>query len=317
MNLDFSDIKVLVVGDFMVDHYIIGESNRMSPEAPVPVVVPKEEYSIPGGAGNVAMNLKLMGADVTCIGCVGNDIWGKKLISILKNKGIKTEGIDLIDDHPTTLKQRIYSNGKQVARLDTENIINWEIDEDTIEIAENYDVIILSDYNKGVLHNSKLFITQIDFCQLSPDSRLKSIIVDPKKDDFDHYHGVNIITPNLNELQKATKVKIDGNQSIIKACKKLIEEYHIEYIVAKKGDKGITIVGEDNFVKHIKPHNVENPDVTGAGDTVISVLAAALASNKTLKKSCELANIAAGLSIQQLGTVSISKSDINNAIKKS
>jgi len=83
MNLDFSDIKVLVVGDFMVDHYIIGESNRMSPEAPVPVVVPKEEYSIPGGAGNVAMNLKLMGADVTCIGCVGNDIWGKKLISIL------------------------------------------------------------------------------------------------------------------------------------------------------------------------------------------------------------------------------------------
>ena len=97
MNLDFSDVKVLVVGDFMIDHYIIGESNRMSPEAPVPVVVPKEEYSIPGGAGNVAMNLKLMGADVTCIGCVGNDIWGKKLISILKNKGIKTEGIDLIE----------------------------------------------------------------------------------------------------------------------------------------------------------------------------------------------------------------------------
>ena len=112
-------------------------------------------------------------------------------------------------------------------------------------------------------------------------------------------------------------MKIDGNQSIIKACKKLIEEYHIEYIVAKKGDKGITIVGEDNFVKHIKPHNVENPDVTGAGDTVISVLASALASNKTLKKSCELANIAAGLSIQHLGTVSISKSDINNAIRKS
>ena len=315
MNLDFSDIKVLVVGDFMVDHYIIGESNRMSPEAPVPVVVPKEEYSIPGGAGNVAMNLKLMGADVTCIGCVGNDIWGKKLISILKNKGIKTEGIDLIDDHPTTLKQRIYSNGKQVARLDTENIINWEIDEDIIEIAENYDVIILSDYNKGVLHNSKLFITQIDFCQLSPDSRLKSIIVDPKKDDFDHYHGVNIITPNLNELQKATKVKIDGNQSIIKACKKLIEEYHIEYIVAKKGDKGITIVGEDNFVKHIKPHNVENPDVTGAGDTVIAALSIAYAKTNDIELSTKFANAAAAIAVSKAGTASVTIDEINNYIE--
>ena len=155
MNLDFSDIKVLVIGDFMIDHYIIGESNRMSPEAPVPVVVPKEEYSIPGGAGNVAMNLKLMGADVTCVGCIGNDIWGEKLLSILKNQGINTEKIEIIDDHPTTLKQRIYSDGKQVARLDTEKIINWEIDEDTTYIAENYDVLILSDYNLSLIHISE------------------------------------------------------------------------------------------------------------------------------------------------------------------
>ncbi|MEK9780991.1 MAG: PfkB family carbohydrate kinase, partial [Gammaproteobacteria bacterium] len=241
MNFDFSDIKVLVIGDFMIDHYIIGESNRMSPEAPVPVVVPKEEYSIPGGAGNVAMNLKLMGADISCIGCVGKDIWGEKLLSILKNEGINTKRIEIIDDHTTTLKQRIYSDGKQVARLDIEKIINWKIDEntkvDTSDIAENYDVLILSDYNKGVLHNSDLFLTLISVSQLSPNNRLKTIIVDPKKDDFHHYNGVNIITPNLNELHKATKMKIDDNESIIKACKKLIEEYGIEYVVAKKGDE--------------------------------------------------------------------------------
>ena len=315
MNLDFSDIKVLVIGDFMIDHYIIGESNRMSPEAPVPVVVPKEEYSIPGGAGNVAMNLKLMGADVTCVGCIGNDIWGEKLLSILKNQGINTEKIEIIDDHPTTLKQRIYSDGKQVARLDTEKIINWEIDEDTTYIAENYDVLILSDYNKGVLHNPNLFLTLISDSQLSPDNRLETIIVDPKKDDFSHYDGVNIITPNLDELQKATKMKIDDNESILKACKKLIEEYGIEYIVAKKGDKGITIVGEDNFVKHIKPHTVENPDVTGAGDTVISALSIAYAKTNDIEFSAKFANAAAAIAVSKAGTASVTFDEINNYIE--
>ena len=316
MNLDFSDIKVLVIGDFMIDHYIIGESNRMSPEAPVPVVVPKEEYSIPGGAGNVAMNLKLMGADVSCAGCIGNDIWGEKLLSILKNEGINTERIEIIDDHPTTLKQRIYSDGKQVARLDTEKIINWEIDDFTTDIAENYDVMILSDYNKGVLHNSDLFLTLISASQLSPDNRLETIIVDPKKDDFDHYNGVNIITPNLDELQKATKMKIDDNESIIKACKKLIEEYFIEYVVAKKGDEGITVVGEDNFVTHIKPHTVENPDVTGAGDTVIAALSIAYAKTNDIEFSAKFANAAAAIAVDKTGTASVSTKEIESLLSK-
>ena len=107
MNLDFSNIKVLLIGDFMIDHYIIGKSNRMSPEAPVPVVIPEREYSIPGGAGNVAANLNVMGADVTCIGYVGNDSWGQKLVSMLDSEGINIGGIEVIDDHCTTLKQRI------------------------------------------------------------------------------------------------------------------------------------------------------------------------------------------------------------------
>lgn len=287
----------------------------MSPEAPVPVVVPKEEYSIPGGAGNVAMNLKLMGADVTCVGCIGNDIWGEKLLSILKNEGINTERIEIIDDHPTTLKQRIYSDGKQVARLDTEKIINWEIDDFTRDIAENYDVMILSDYNKGVINNSDSFLTLISDSQLSPDNRLETIIVDPKKDDFYHYNGVNIITPNLDELQKATKMKIDDNESIIKACKKLIEEYCIEYIIAKKGDKGITIVGEDNFVKHIKPHTVENPDVTGAGDTVIAALSIAYAKTNDIEFSAKFANAAAAIAVSKAGTAIVTFDEINNYIE--
>ena len=160
MNLDFSDIKVLLIGDFMIDHYIIGTSNRMSPEAPVPVVTPEKEYFVPGGAENVAMNLCAMGANVSCLGFVGNDSWGKKLLSIFKNKNIDIQNIDVINNHPTTLKQRIYSDNEQIARLDTEKIIDWEPNKDSINGL--YDVTILSDYNKGVLNGSWFSVPNLD-----------------------------------------------------------------------------------------------------------------------------------------------------------
>ena len=301
MNLDFSDIKVLLIGDFMIDHYITGSSNRMSPEALVPVVIPKQDYSIPGGAGNVAMNLSLLGANVTCLGCAGNDIWGKKLLSILKNEGIKTEGIELIDDHPTTLKQRIYSDGKQVARLDTEKIINWQ---PNAEVQQNYDIIILSDYNKGVLSNLWFDI-----------NNLENVIVDPKKDSFNHYRGANIITPNLNELKKASNIDIKDDKSIVDACNQLIKENNFNYIVAKKGDQGMTIIGKDNFVKHIKAHTVENPDVTGAGDTVISTLSLAYAQTKDIELSAKIANAAAAIVVGKPGTATLTIDEINNYIE--
>ena len=300
MNLDFSDIKVLLIGDFMIDHYIMGTSTRMSPEAPVPVVTPEKDYSIPGGAGNVAMNLKLMGANVTCVGCVGNDIWGKKLLSILKNEGVKTEGIELIDGHPTTLKQRIYSDGRQVARLDTEKIINWQ---SNYQIRQNYDIIILSDYNKGVLNNLWFDINNLD-----------SVIVDPKKDTFNHYKESTIITPNLNELKKASNIAIKDDKSIVNACSQLIKENNFKYIVAKKGDQGMTIVGEDNFFRHIKAHDVENPDVTGAGDTVIAALSLAYAQTKDIELSAKIANTAAAVVVGKIGTATVTIEEINNYI---
>ena len=300
MNLDFSNIKVLLIGDFMVDHYIVGTSNRVSPEAPVPVVIPKKDYSVPGGAGNVAMNLSLLGANVTCIGCVGNDIWGEKLLSILKNESIKTEGIELIDDHPTTLKQRIYSDGKQVARVDTEKIMNWKTN---AEIQQNYDIIILSDYNKGVLNNLWFDINSLD-----------NVIVDPKKDSFNHYSGANIITPNLNELKKASNLGINDDKSIVDACNQLIKENNFKYIVAKKGDQGMTIVGANNFVKHIQAHSVDNPDVTGAGDTVISVLSLAYAQTKDIELSAKIANAAAAIVVGKIGTATVTIEEINNYI---
>ena len=300
MNMDFSDIKVLLVGDFMIDHYIIGTSNRMSPEAPVPVVTPKKEYSIPGGAGNVAMNLRTMGADVICVGAVGDDIWGQRLLLLLKNKGINIDGIDIIKNHPTTLKQRIYSDGKQVARLDTEKIIDW-----TSSFLSNnlkhYDTCILSDYNKGVIKNA--------------DIDMNILIVDPKKEDFSLYKNAHIITPNLNELQRATKIKIQDDKSLIGACNELIAKYNFNYIVAKKGSKGMTIVGENSFVKHIKANPVDHPDVTGAGDTVIAALSIAYAKTQDIELSAQFANSAAAIAVSKSGTATVTIDEINNYIE--
>jgi len=299
MKLDFSDINILLIGDFMIDHYIMGTSNRISPEAPVPVVIPKEEFSIPGGAGNVAMNLSAMGANVTCVGVVGNDIWGEKLVSILQNQNININNISIIKNHTTTLKQRIYSDGKQVARVDKEKILEW-IPEMSDYNLDNYDACIVSDYNKGVIKNV--------------DIDTSILIVDPKKDNFSVYQNAHIITPNLNELQRASRIKIQDDLSIINACTELIGKYNFNYIVAKKGAQGITIVGKNNFIKHIEAIPVKNPDVTGAGDTVISALSIAYAKTKNIDFSADFANNAAAIAVSKPGTATVTIDEINKYI---
>ncbi len=301
MNLDFSDITVLLVGDFMMDHYIMGTSNRISPEAPIPVVVPEKEYSIPGGAGNVAMNLRTMGVNVVCVGFVGDDIWGERLLSLLKNKGINIDGIDIIKNHPTTLKQRIYSDGKQVVRLDTEKIIDWTSNFLSKNL-KNYHTCLLSDYNKGVIKNANI------------DTNI--LIVDPKKEDFSLYKNAHIITPNLNELQRATKIKIQDDESIVDACNDLIGKYNFNYIVAKRGPAGMTIVGKNNFVTHIDAHSIDNPDVTGAGDTVVATLSLAYAATNDIEFSARMANKAAAIVVGRPGTATITIDDLRSSIEE-
>jgi len=329
MNLDFSDIKVLLIGDFMIDHYIIGTSNRMSPEAPVQVVTPKKDYSIPGGAGNVAMNLCLMGADVTCVGYVGDDSWGKKLLSILENKGINIdeEYMEIVDNHPTTLKQRIYLNGKQFARLDTEEYYQQKLKSmfylTVNRIYKDYDIIILSDYNKGVFGAS----LQEEYFNISDLN--KKVIVDPKVYNWpNNFRNATIITPNLNELESVIKnywsfsntsprnSLIDDDQSLIEVCNEIIREWNYNYIVAKKGDKGMTIVGKNNFVKHIKAHPVENPDVTGAGDTVIAALSLAYAKTNDIELSAKIANAAAAIVVGKTGTATATIKEIKELLSE-
>ena len=302
MKYDFSNIKVLLIGDFMLDHYIFGSSNRMSPEAPVPVVIPKKDFYVPGGAGNVAINLSSLGANIDCIGIVGNDKSGDKLISLLNDKDINTNNIKSIDNYQTTLKKRIYSNGKQLVRLDSEEIIDWNPKKIKIDY-ENYDLILFSDYNKGVINSKWPNIPQMD-----------KVIVDPKKKDMTFYKGANIITPNLNELQQITNQKIKTNDSIVEACNNLIKEFDFNYVLAKKGSGGMSIVGKNSFVKHIDAHKVENPDVTGAGDTAICALSLAYTLSNDLIESVKFANAAAALAVSKPGTAKVTIEEINNYI---
>lgn len=302
MSFDFQSIKVLVVGDLMIDNYIMGSSSRLSPEAPVPVIIPTRNYSIAGGAANVAMNMSSLGAQVSCAGVIGDDLWGEKLLSILNEKGIDTTYIDKIKDFKTTLKQRIYSNNKQIARIDDEEILNQKCTFMDKKF-NNYDVIILSDYNKGVLTT--------DWFQ-KPKSAL--VFLDPKE-SFVNFNHCDIITPNINELKQLSGNNINSEEEIKESCKKILKKYNLKYIIAKKGEKGITIIGNNDYVKHIKARFVENADVTGAGDTVISSISLAFAVTNDIEKSAEFAINASALAVSKPGTATVTIDEINNYIQ--
>lgn len=306
MKLDFSDVKVLLIGDFMIDHYIIGNSNRMSPEAPVPVVIPEDEYFIPGGAGNVAMNLSKLGSKVTCMGPVGKDTFGEKLMQTLNRNNINTEFIEAIENHITTKKQRIYCNGNQIARVDREQLLSWSPNSLEKIHYTDYDIIILSDYNKGALMLPWFF-----------KPKGINVILDPKNKSWEHlFINSNIITPNINELEVLSEIPISNNDSILIACNKLIEENNFDYVIAKKGSQGITIVGKQKFVKNIDPFKVENPDVTGAGDTVIAALSIAYAKTNDIEFSSKFANAAAAIAVDKTGTASVSTKEIESLLSK-
>ena len=303
MNFDFKSIKVLVIGDLMIDNYIMGSSSRLSPEAPVPVILPTNNFSIAGGAANVAMNMSSLGAKVTCAGVIGNDSWGEKLLSILNKEGIVCKHIDKIKNFNTTLKQRIFSNDRQIARIDSEEYLEQKCSFMN-ESFDNYDVVVLSDYNKGVLTT--------DWFK-KPKST--TVFLDPKK-SFINFNQCDIITPNLNELKQLSGDKINSENDIKKSCDKILKKYNIQYVIAKRGSEGITIIGKNGYEKHLKARFVKNADVTGAGDTVISSISLAFAVTKDILKSTEFAINASALAVTKPGTATVTINEINNYISK-
>jgi len=302
MSFNFQSIKVLVIGDLMIDNYIIGLSSRLSPEAPVPVIIPNNNYSIAGGAANVAMNMSSLGAQVSCAGVIGDDSWGDKLLSILNEEGIDCTNIDRIKNFNTTLKQRIYSNGKQIARIDNEEYLEQKCSF-MDKSFDNYDIVVLSDYNKGVLTTNWF-----------KRPKGTTVLLDPKK-SFINFNQCDIITPNLNELKQLSGEDIASEDDIKESCDKILKKYNLQYIIAKRGGEGITIIGKNDYVKHLKARFVKKADVTGAGDTVISSISLAFAVTNDIVKSTEFAINASGLAVSKPGTATVTINEINNYIR--
>ncbi|MCV3357162.1 D-glycero-beta-D-manno-heptose-7-phosphate kinase [Campylobacter sp. RKI_CA19_01122] len=298
--------KILVVGDFMVDHYIWCDCTRISPEAPVMVMKSQKEDKRLGGAGNVYANLKSLGAEVFALGLVGDDESGRFLKENLNAKLLVEK------DRKTPLKSRILSHSQQVLRFDDENDFNTKLEDEIIQeykkIAKDYDAIILSDYAKGVLTSkvTKVLIEHANTLNLP-------ILIDPKGSDFSKYQNATLLTPNKKEAIQALGVeKIDNLE---KALKKLKDDLNLAYSIITLSEEGIALFDEK---LHIIPAKaLEVYDVTGAGDSVIAMLAYALALKVDIVKACELANDAAAVVVAKVGSVSVSLEEIKNLKKAS
>ena len=303
--------KILVVGDVMIDNYYFGKANRISPEAPVPVLLEKNNKKILGGAANVALNLVSAGQDVSLMSVIGSDQSGKELLSILKEKNIDNSLIKEDQDRCTIVKNRfIGQNNIQMFRFDQEinNPISNSISEELLELFEdnitNFDLVVISDYNKGLLN----VVNTPKFIDIANKHNVK-VLVDIKEPKYEKYKNAYIIKPNLNELADITKMNVETEENIIKAARELQKNTNCNYVLVTRGKDGMTLVDKDDY-QNIDCASREVYDVTGAGDTVISYLAVSLANNLSLYDSVSIANYAAGVKVSKMGTYAVKPNDI-------
>ncbi|MCF7873704.1 MAG: D-glycero-beta-D-manno-heptose-7-phosphate kinase [Candidatus Omnitrophica bacterium] len=312
----FANKKILVVGDLILDRHIFGSVNRISPEAPVPVVWAKKETFRAGGAANVGSNLIDLGAKVTLCGLIGQDIFGKQLYSLLNQKKLNTKYIIKDKKRRTTLKTRIIAHHQQVVRLDWESIDSFskKIIENIINKIKNnldgFDAVIIEDYGKGMI-NPLLVKELVDLC----NKKNKIVTVDPKEDHFQYYQGVTALTPNLSEAQIAAGKKAKNKSQVKNIGKKILKDLKPKSVLLTLGEEGMMLF-EKEKVKHIPTAALEVYDVTGAGDTVISLFTLALASGATSLEAAQLANLAAGSVVGKLGATTINKKELIKIINE-
>jgi D-beta-D-heptose 7-phosphate kinase/D-beta-D-heptose 1-phosphate adenosyltransferase len=307
---NFSSGRVLVIGDLMLDKYWHGGTSRISPEAPVPVVHVKDEEQRAGGAGNVALNIAALGGKVSVMGFVGNDEPAESLKTILNKAGVLCL-FETLNDFPTITKLRVMSRHQQLIRLDFEEGFHAV---DNKNLLHQYhaemmqaDVVVLSDYGKGTLQETQQFIKLAK--QLN-----KPVLVDPKGMDFDKYKHATLITPNLVEFEGVVGSCKD-QQQIIERGMNLLQGHDFTGLLITLGEQGMTLLTKDNEPLHLPTHAREVFDVTGAGDTVISVLATSLAAKQSLPEATVLANIGAGVVVGKLGTATVNTEELEYALQ--
>lgn len=307
----FSHLKVLVIGDVMVDNYMWGKVNRISPEAPVPIVSVEKKESRMGGAANVALNMQALGASPILCSTIGNDANGDLFLKLLENNNLSAKGIVVSKKRITTLKTRVIAHNQQLLRVDEETENNLD-DKDSdllfekvesIIHKEKIDVIVFEDYDKGTITPGLIG----EVISLAKRKNIP-VAVDPKKKNFNHYKGATLFKPNMKELKEGTKSDIGpGN---IAGIKRIVGELksrnNYEMVLLTLSDKGVLIYN-NSIQKLIPAHIRQIADVSGAGDTVISVAALCLASGTGPEAMAALANLAGGLVCEQVGVVPIDR----------
>lgn len=306
---DFSKAAVLVIGDVMLDRYWFGETARISPEAPVPIVKVKQCNERPGGAGNVALNIAALGAPITLIGVTGDDVAANNITEQLHTAHVIPDFLRL-KTIPTIAKLRVMSRHQQLIRLDFEEKFPIFDTETLVSLYQkhltNAKVVILSDYNKGTIQSPQTFI------QLAKKAKIP-ILVDPKGIDFSIYRGADVITPNYKEFE-AVVGPCHNEQEIAAKGRLFLQDHDISALLLTRGERGMTLITQNAEEVHLPAHAREVFDVTGAGDTVIAVLGAALAANASLPDAMALANLAASLVVAKLGAATVSAPELQIAL---
>ena len=301
--------SILVIGDLMLDHYLWGSCERISPEAPVQVVDIAKETTVLGGAGNVVNNLVTLGANVSVSSVIGDDSNGKELTVMLQSIGVKTDELVLQTGRKTSKKSRVIAVSQQVLRYDKESkdaideVSTNKILDSLKNSISSYDAIILSDYGKGVLTES--------LCQgviKIAREMGKKVLVDPKGSDYAKYKGAYLLTPNKKEAALATKIDINSDDALKDALLKLKNECELNISMITLSEDGIAIF--DDSVKKFPTVAKEVYDVTGAGDTVIASIAYSLSAGKTIGESCKFANLAAGVVVGKIGSATVTLDEI-------
>ncbi len=314
----FSKLKVLVIGDVMVDSYIWGQVSRISPEAPVPVVLAEKKEKRLGGAANVALNVQALGATPIPCAIVGDDIDGEFFLNRLKERGIPSKGVVTSTERETTVKERVLSGAHQLLRVDTESTKDLSSIEQKAMLAHikkllpECDVVIFEDYDKGVINKTIIAETIEEANKLNIPT-----VVDPKKRNFLDYKGTTLFKPNLKELREGMKIEVnpEDTQSIQAGAKALQEALDCQMVMVTLSEHGVYI--KDNGESHLIPAHVRQiSDVSGAGDTVISIVACGLAAGLEAKKTAAMANLGGGLVCEHVGVVPIDKDELTKELEE-
>jgi D-beta-D-heptose 7-phosphate kinase/D-beta-D-heptose 1-phosphate adenosyltransferase len=304
-----------VIGDLMLDRYLLGDVQRISPEAPVPVILLKDTIERAGGAANVAANLALLGLNTSIIGCVGQDSEATTLLGICAELGINVDGVYQSSVRPTITKTRVLGGHQQMLRIDqekTQNFSQVEIDALLLKILpkliKGIDVVILSDYSKGVL--SEAICQQVIVLAKSLNV---PVLVDPKGRDYQKYRGATALTPNKKETSEACNVDANQTDILLVAAKSLKDNLNLDFLAVTRGEEGISLIDNSGFT-HLSATAKQVFDVSGAGDTVISILAAGLIHGLSSNRALTLANIAAGIVVGKVGTEPITRDELLNEL---